>query len=91
MDPSPQFLQEVSSVHVFSLTPNKNLLLSESAGIFDLSGWETVLSTAEYVCCGDESEATSLKTEVLEQSRGIYAGVWKKVAAEIVRRDRRWR
>ena len=91
VDPSPQTLREVSSIHVYSITSNKDILLCESAGIFDLTQWETVLSTAEYICCGDEADHVSMKIEVLEQCRRTYADLWKKVAANVVRDDRRWR
>ena len=91
MDPSPQLLQKLSSVHIFTLAPDKTLLFSESVGIFDLPEWESVLSTAEYVTSGDEAEIVSMKTEALEQSHEAYANLWKNMAIDIVKEDRRWK
>ena len=91
MDPSSQVSNKISSVHIFSLTSSRDLLFSESAGSFNYLEWDTALSTAEYVCCEEEAEAISMKTETLEQSRQIYAGLWRRVAANIVNVNRRWK
>ena len=90
MDPSPQALDKISSIHVFSLTSSRDLLFSESAGSFNYLEWDTALSTAEYVCC-EEAETISMRTEALEQSRETYMGLWKRVASNIVQVNRRWK
>lgn len=91
VDPSPQDLNRISSVHVFSLTPSRDLLFSESAGSFSYLEWDTALGTAEYVCCEKETETSSMRTEVLERSRENYVGLWRRVAANIVHDNRRWK
>ena len=91
VDPSPQSLQTLSSMHIFTLAPNRTLLFSESIGIFDLPEWESALSAAEYVTSGDKAETVSMKDEALEQSRKIYADLWKMMATDIVMKDRRWK
>ncbi|UKZ53700.1 hypothetical protein TrVGV298_007497 [Trichoderma virens] len=51
VDPTPAEIDQARSVHVLGFTANRDLLLAESEGSFSAEEWDTVLQTAEKVCC----------------------------------------
>lgn len=51
VDPTPAEINHARSVHVLGFTADRDLLLAESEGSFSADEWDSVLQTAERVCC----------------------------------------
>ena len=82
-------LSRATSLHVFAFTPERELLLSESEGNFDLEMWERACEEAEKACCGQsEGLHGSMDTEVEE---GALQSWLRNVVREKVEKDQRWR
>jgi len=75
-------LSHATSLHVFAFTPERELLLSESEGNFDLEMWERACEEAEKACCGQSD---------IEVEEGALQSWLRDVVREKVEKDQRWR
>ena len=51
LDPNIKTLPNALSVHAIAFSSQKQLMLVESEGLFDMDTWDTVTQLAESACC----------------------------------------
>ncbi|SLM41014.1 Ribosomal protein S5 domain 2-type fold [Lasallia pustulata] len=89
-DPFPQQLRKAASVHVLAFSSQRDLLVAESEGVFDVDIWERVFEEGKRICVGDESGEDDSDAMDTGNNSGLQ-GVLRDVVGEKVNNDQRWK